>query len=146
MHTIRTGYICTQCHIHRLVCLAAMEPPVMHARAKRGTAVMSGDEVKTVPSPRQSSLGYVAVLPDCILSVAIALGWYVRYRAYEHTSILLVGGAGIALIGENSDPSDSYTTNVCRKQPASQVLLQCALLACIVQLVERLPFGRAHVV
>lgn len=79
-----------------------MELPVVHARAKRGTAAMSGDEVKTVPSPRQSSIGYVAVLPDCILSVAIALGWYIRYRAYEHTSILLVGGAGIALIGEYS--------------------------------------------
>ena len=62
---------------------------------------MSDDEIKTVPA-RQSSVGYVAVLPDCILSAAIALGWYVRYRAYEHTSILLVGGAGIALIGEYS--------------------------------------------
>ena len=84
------------------VSLATMKSPVVHARAMHGVAAMSGDEVKTVSSSRQSSIGYVAVLPDCILSVAIAIGWYIRYRTYEHTSILLVGGAGIGLIGKHS--------------------------------------------
>jgi hypothetical protein len=53
---------------------------------------------------RHNYVGLVSLLPDCVLAVAIALGWYIRWQTYDkhmmiEANILIVGVGGFGLIG-----------------------------------------------